>query len=137
MLTFDVASARIRDTDLGKLRALAEAIAACPYGTVEVAGHTDTTGADSSNYNLSWQRAELALDQLRKLGAGADRLLAVGYGARRPIALPPPAPKRQVASNALFGEESVPEADAEALRRHQMLVEKRNAANRRVDFTVR
>ncbi len=52
----------------------------------EVAGHTDSTGSAESNRTLSTLRAEAVRDYLLTKGVSADRLVAVGYGEKRPVA---------------------------------------------------
>jgi outer membrane protein OmpA-like peptidoglycan-associated protein len=53
--------------------------------TLELAGHTDSDGDDSSNLTLSQKRADAVLNYLLSKGVDADRLTAVGYGETRPI----------------------------------------------------
>lgn len=53
---------------------------------VEVAGHTDSTGAASYNQQLSQQRAQSVAGYLRSREVKGDRLLTVGGGESYPIA---------------------------------------------------
>ena len=53
---------------------------------VEVAGHTDSTGADDYNQNLSLLRAGAVRDYLISKGVPAAQLESRGYGESRPIA---------------------------------------------------
>lgn len=53
---------------------------------VEVAGHTDSSGAASYNQQLSQQRAEAVRDYLVSNGIAAARLGARGYGETQPVA---------------------------------------------------
>ncbi|WP_145999228.1 OmpA family protein [Oceanicoccus sp. KOV_DT_Chl] len=53
---------------------------------VVVSGHTDSTGADSYNQTLSEQRARSVADYLRSQKVLPDRLDAIGFGKRQPIA---------------------------------------------------
>lgn len=50
----------------------------------EVAGHTDASGSDSHNKNLSQRRADAVVDYLAQRGADASRLIAKGYGENQP-----------------------------------------------------
>lgn len=52
----------------------------------EIAGHTDASGGDEYNKELSQRRAESAVQYLEKQGVPADRLVAVGCGKREPLA---------------------------------------------------
>ncbi len=58
----------------------------CPDFRVEVGGHTDSTGVPIYNVDLSRRRAEAVAQVLREAGVAEDRVVAVGYGADRPIA---------------------------------------------------
>jgi outer membrane protein OmpA-like peptidoglycan-associated protein len=53
---------------------------------VEVAGHTDSVGSDAYNQQLSQRRAKSVVDYFVAQGVPADRLKAVGYGKKKPIA---------------------------------------------------
>ncbi|MFN4025621.1 MAG: OmpA family protein [Hyphomonas sp.] len=62
----------------------ARAAADCP-GTLRVEGHTDSTGNPDLNDELSQLRAEAVRAAMIDRGVPADRLIAAGYGAARPI----------------------------------------------------
>lgn len=53
---------------------------------LQVAGHTDSTGAAGYNQTLSVRRATSVADYLLSRAISPDRLLVVGYGETRPIA---------------------------------------------------
>lgn len=53
---------------------------------VEIAGHTDAVGDETSNLLLSQKRAEAVVDYLIKKGVPASQLTAKGYGESTPIA---------------------------------------------------
>lgn len=53
---------------------------------VEVAGHTDSTGSESYNQQLSERRAGSVASYLTTRGVLRDRLIEVGMGELRPIA---------------------------------------------------
>jgi outer membrane protein OmpA-like peptidoglycan-associated protein len=53
---------------------------------IEVAGHTDSTGADSYNQALSERRANTVASYLTAQGVSNQRLLTLGMGESRPIA---------------------------------------------------
>ena len=52
---------------------------------VEVGGHTDDVGSNSSNYKLSQARAEACVDALVAAGVEGKRLRAKGYGESKPV----------------------------------------------------
>jgi len=53
---------------------------------VELAGHTDSTGSDSYNQELSVRRAGTVAGYLYNKGIDELRLMAIGHGERRPVA---------------------------------------------------
>ena len=54
--------------------------------TLQVAGHTDSSGSASYNQRLSERRAASVADYLLSKNIPADRLVVLGYGESRPIA---------------------------------------------------
>lgn len=55
-----------------------------------VEGHTDGTGSDAFNLDLSMRRANAVVDYLKVRGVGGNRLEAKGYGKQKPL-VPDPA----------------------------------------------
>jgi outer membrane protein OmpA-like peptidoglycan-associated protein len=55
-------------------------------GKIRVEGHTDTTGEEQANMQLSDQRAAAVVEYLVAHGVPASRLEAKGYGYSRPVA---------------------------------------------------
>lgn len=53
---------------------------------IEVAGHTDSTGPESYNQDLSERRADAVSRYLASQGVNAERMLVRGYGELYPIA---------------------------------------------------
>ncbi|MEM8682057.1 MAG: OmpA family protein [Pseudomonadota bacterium] len=53
---------------------------------VEVAGHTDSTGSDVYNQQLSQRRAQSVATYLSSQGVNSQRLITVGMGESRPMA---------------------------------------------------
>jgi OmpA-OmpF porin, OOP family len=58
-----------------------------PNAVIEIGSHTDNTGSDLYNMNLSQKRSESVVNYLISRGISAGRLIAKGYGMRFPIAL--------------------------------------------------
>lgn len=52
---------------------------------IEIAGHTDSKGADDYNMNLSQGRSQAVVDYLISQGINSSRLTAQGYGESKPI----------------------------------------------------
>jgi outer membrane protein OmpA-like peptidoglycan-associated protein len=53
---------------------------------VEVAGHTDSTGSEEYNQNLSERRAASVSQYLQARGIMTERMITVGMGELRPVA---------------------------------------------------
>jgi outer membrane protein OmpA-like peptidoglycan-associated protein len=51
-----------------------------------VEGHTDDTGTEEYNKNLSEKRASAVADYAKSLGARSERFSTIGYGEAQPIA---------------------------------------------------
>ncbi len=85
---FDFDSADILPSARPQLDALAEGIKLLPPGSrVVIEGHTDATGGDEYNLELSRQRAKAVKAYLVRVhGIEARRLRDVGAGKRDPIA---------------------------------------------------
>ncbi len=84
-IQFATASAVVRQGSMPLLEALAEIARKCPV-TLQIEGHTDDVGTDESNEMLSRNRAASVRRILNDLGIEDDRLVALGFGERRPIA---------------------------------------------------
>ena len=56
-----------------------------PELSLQVAGHTDSSGTDSFNQQLSEKRANAVADYLAHRGITAERVKTVGYGEKRPL----------------------------------------------------
>ncbi len=84
-INFDTAKATIKPEFEGVLDAGIEALKENPGVRVQVAGYTDSTGADAYNQALSERRAKSVLDYLSTHGIDASRLSAVGFGKNNPV----------------------------------------------------
>ncbi len=85
-VTFETGSAQLKPASLDVLDRVAASLKASPALRVEVAGHTDSSGNDMLNMELSQSRAEAVVEYLISAGVGRDRLQARGYGETRPVA---------------------------------------------------
>jgi len=69
------------------LKRLGDALRANPQiKKVRIEGHTDSDGDAQDNLHLSQARANAVRDFLITMGVSADRLIAEGFGASRPVA---------------------------------------------------
>jgi len=85
-ILFETNEAIISATSEGLLDRIVTIIQRCPNGTINISGHTDSTGDESFNLALSDKRARAVFDYLIAAGVPADRLSATGYGSSRPVA---------------------------------------------------
>ncbi|WP_299147073.1 OmpA family protein [uncultured Tateyamaria sp.] len=85
VLNFDAGSAEIRPDDLITLARVGAQINNCPAARVQIAGHSDTSGTDLINLQLSWTRAENTLNALASLDVDVSQFEAVGFGSRAPL----------------------------------------------------
>lgn len=84
--TFDVNSTSIRPGLYSELDRVAQVLSNYPQTTIVVAGHTDSTGSESYNQQLSERRANSVKNALVQRGIPESRISAVGYGKNYPIA---------------------------------------------------
>ena len=84
-LFFAVNSAALEEASMVELGQLVELLQQNPALRLEVGGHTDGDGSDEHNKKLSEARAQAVRDHLMSQGISADRLVAVGHGASKPV----------------------------------------------------
>jgi len=85
-INFDTNKATIKPEFEGVLDAAVDALKENPGVRVQVAGYTDSTGADAYNQGLSERRANAVLGYLSSHGVDSSRLTAVGFGQANPVA---------------------------------------------------
>ena len=85
-LLFAVDSASVRPDLQGDLRALAGNLQDYPNTTVIITGHTDDTGGESYNFDLSERRASAVGNVLTASGVDFTRVRTFGRGEGSPIA---------------------------------------------------
>ncbi len=87
VINFASNSADIPQDNYDLLNKAAAAIKAAPAQTViEIAGHTDNSGDQASNLQLSQRRADAVRSYLVSQGVDPTMLTAKGYGDSRPVA---------------------------------------------------
>ena len=84
-VNFDFDSARIRNDSEAKLDRVVRILQDNPGVRVRVEGHTDSTGPEKYNMDLSYRRAESVKNYLVGKGIDANRLSVVGYGETKPL----------------------------------------------------
>ncbi|KPA18435.1 flagellar motor protein MotB [Candidatus Magnetomorum sp. HK-1] len=86
-ITFDSGKADIAKSSLDQVKAVAEVMSKYPNSKAVIEAHTDSSGSEKYNLDLSQKRADMVVHYLTNLfGIEKSRLRAVGYGESRPIA---------------------------------------------------
>lgn len=83
---FDFDSANIKPQFQSTLSEMARILNQDPRSTVTVVGHTDSTGSESYNMDLSRRRAQSVTSYLASSGVDPNRLYAEGRGESQPRA---------------------------------------------------
>ena len=85
-ISFAVNRAEVRSDFRPVLDRFAQTLVANPAATVQIIGHTDSTGSDAINKPLSVNRASSTRDYLTGRGVPASRIMIDGRGATDPVA---------------------------------------------------
>jgi len=85
-VTFETGSTAITAEGSATLDVVAGLLNRAPGIAVEVHGHTDNEGDETTNQVLSQQRAESVVSALGQRGVDTTRLSAIGFGSSNPIA---------------------------------------------------
>jgi outer membrane protein OmpA-like peptidoglycan-associated protein len=90
-MPFDMASTALPDAAPATLRDIAARLQNCSTAKVMINGHSDSTGPEMTNVQISWERADRTMSQLVEFGAPAAQLEAFGFGTRVPVTPQTPA----------------------------------------------
>jgi len=82
---FDFAKATLQEDSFDELNMMLTMMKQNQSMQVEIGGHTDDVGSDSSNKKLSQQRADAVKNYLTSNGITARRIKSIGYGEERPL----------------------------------------------------
>lgn len=85
-LLFATDSATLSGSLTRDLNAVAQSLLKYPNSTIQVVGHTDSTGSAAYNMDLSQRRASAVASVLRSNGVPSGRISAVGRGEDQPVA---------------------------------------------------
>ncbi len=85
-ITFPVDSDQVNPQFYQTLAAVGEVLAEYNKTTIEVSGHTDSTGANQYNQDLSQRRANAVAYILSQNGVMPQRMYVIGLGETRPVA---------------------------------------------------
>ena len=83
---FDTGQDQLRLESKSELMRVAKLIKDNPTISIEISGHTDNVGSEAINQQLSEKRAQAAVSFLIQNGIPSNRLKAVGYGSKQPVA---------------------------------------------------
>ncbi len=83
---FDSASANIKQTAVDNFDKVLEFIDGYPSRNIRIEGHTDSSGSEAFNLNLSQQRADAVKALLVDYGVDGSRIEATGMGESLPVA---------------------------------------------------
>lgn len=83
---FDVNSATLKPGAYSEINRVARVLVEYPRTTVQIAGHTDSSGSETYNQNLSERRGLSVQNALSSQGVDASRMQVIGYGEGQPIA---------------------------------------------------
>lgn len=85
-VTFPVDGDQVNPQFYQTLAAVGEVLTEFNKTTIEVSGHTDSTGSDSYNEDLSQRRANAVAYVLAQNGVMPGRMYVIGFGETRPVA---------------------------------------------------
>lgn len=85
-LTFDTNSAQVKPGLYPELNRIAEILNQYPQTLVRIEGHTDSTGAETYNQDLSERRAAAVKNLLVQRNVQSTRMEVIGFGESLPIA---------------------------------------------------
>jgi outer membrane protein OmpA-like peptidoglycan-associated protein len=95
-LLFDFDSAAVKPGGFDELQRVAEVLNAYPQTTIQIAGHTDSSGSEQYNQTLSERRAEAVKNILVNYQVVPQRISTIGFGESQPIASNDTAAGRQM-----------------------------------------
>ncbi len=85
-ITFNVDQDAVKPDFYSVLNSVALVLKKYKQTTVDVFGHTDSTGSDQHNFDLSQRRALSVANYLSAQGVDSRRFAVTGFGKTRPIA---------------------------------------------------
>jgi len=85
-VTFAVDSTTISPSMRSALDEVAQSMVRYPDSLVDVMGHTDSTGSEQYNLDLSRRRAEAVTNHLISRSVSRARVETIGYGEQYPVA---------------------------------------------------
>jgi outer membrane protein OmpA-like peptidoglycan-associated protein len=84
-INFDFAKAILLDNNKETIENAIKILVANPGLLIFISGHTDDVGTDEKNMKLSVLRANAVSQYLQEKGIAEERIIAIGYGNKKPI----------------------------------------------------
>ena len=84
-ISFDVGRSDIKSNFRSVLDTFANGLVKNPTSTINIVGHTDSSGSDTVNNPLSLNRAAAARDYIAARGVSSSRFTIDGRGSREPL----------------------------------------------------
>lgn len=112
-LLFDVGKSALRPATKANLNELSGTLNKYPDTEIVIQGHTDSTGSDELNMNLSKDRARSVSSYLTQQGVRSSRFTVEGFGENQPVATNETSAGRQQNRRveiAIFANEDLKEA---------------------------
>jgi len=91
---FDFDSAKLLPGGYTEISRVATVLNKYDQTQIEVGGHTDSSGSEQYNLQLSQRRADAVKNALVQQGVNPSRIRTIGYGESRPISSNPAANRR-------------------------------------------
>ena len=85
-VNFDESATTFRSSAVPVLQRVVALANACRNAAIKITGHTDSSGDERWNIQLSLARAEAVADYLVQQGIAPSRLIAIGAGSSAPVA---------------------------------------------------
>lgn len=83
---YDVNSAVLKPGSYSEIDRVANVLVQYPQTNIQIAGHTDSTGSETYNQELSERRAMSVQNALVNRGVSPARMRTIGFGEGQPIA---------------------------------------------------
>ncbi len=83
---FDVNSAALKPGSYSEINRVANVLVQYPQTNIQIAGHTDSTGSEVYNQDLSERRAMSVQNALANQGVSPMRMRTIGFGETQPVA---------------------------------------------------
>ena len=84
-LLFATNSATLSPQSVDEVNKLAEVLVKYPEDRIQVSGHTDSTGSDEYNKQLSLKRADAVAQVLLRSGVKSEQIATAGAGELQPV----------------------------------------------------